>query len=101
MSSTNHSDLLVVGSGIVGLGHAVEAVRRGLTVTLVEREDRVVGASVRNFGHSCATAQAGVALDLARASRERWLELGRHAGFWVGTTGTVVVARADDELVLL
>ncbi|WP_248582962.1 TIGR03364 family FAD-dependent oxidoreductase [Nocardioides sp. InS609-2] len=101
MSSANHSDLLVVGSGIVGLGHAVEAVRRGLTVTLVEREDRVVGASVRNFGHSCATAQAGVALDLARASRERWLELGRHAGFWVGTTGTVVVARADDELVLL
>lgn len=101
MSTANHSDLIVVGSGIVGLGHAVEAVRRGLTVTVVEREDRVVGASVRNFGHGCVTAQAGVALDLARVTRERWLELGRDAGFWVGTTGTVVVARADDELALL
>lgn len=101
MSNTRHSDLIVVGSGIVGLGHAVEAVRRGLTVTVVEREDRVLGASIRNFGHGCITAQAGTALDLARQSRERWLELGRAAGFWVGETGTVVVARADDELALL
>lgn len=95
------SDLVVVGAGIVGLAHAVEAVRRGLSVTVVERDERPVGASIRNFGHGCVTAQAGRALDLALLARRRWLELGRTAGFWVGETGTVVVARADDEMAVL
>jgi FAD dependent oxidoreductase TIGR03364 len=95
------SDLVVVGAGIVGLAHAVEAVRRGLSVTVVERDERAVGASVRNFGHGCVTAQSGRALRLAAAARRRWVELGAAAGFWVGETGTVVVARADDEMAVL
>jgi FAD dependent oxidoreductase TIGR03364 len=94
-------DLVVVGAGIVGLAHAVEAVRRGLSVTVVERDERAVGASVRNFGHVCVTAQAGRALRLATAARRRWIELGAAAGFWVGETGTVVAARADDEMAVL
>lgn len=92
------SDLVVVGAGIVGLGHAVEAVRRGLTVTIVDRESEVVGASVRNFGHGCVTGQTGKARELAEESRRRWLQLAEVAGFWAQPTGTVVLARADDEL---
>lgn len=95
------TDLLVVGAGIVGLGCAVEAVARGLTVTVVEQEDRPLGASVRNFGHGCVTAQAGPAAAYATASRDRWLRLARAARFWAGETGTVVVARAEDELAVL
>ncbi|MFC4005358.1 TIGR03364 family FAD-dependent oxidoreductase [Prauserella oleivorans] len=95
------ADLVVVGGGIVGLGHAVEAVARGLTVTVVEREDRPLGASVRNFGHGCVTAQEGVAYRHALAARDRWLTLARRAGFWAAETGTVVVARAEDELEVL
>jgi FAD dependent oxidoreductase TIGR03364 len=95
------TDLVVVGAGIVGLAHAAEAVRRGLSVTVVERDERPVGASVRNFGHGCITAQSGRALRLATAARARWIELGAAAGFWVGETGTVVAARADDEMAVL
>jgi len=95
------TDLVVVGAGIVGLAHAAEAVRRGMTVTVVERDDRAVGASVRNFGHGCVTAQADRALGYATAARARWIELGAAAGFWVGETGTVVAARADDEMAVL
>ena len=94
-------DLVVVGAGIVGLAHAAEAARRGLSVTVVERDERAVGASVRNFGHGCVTAQAGRAFELAQAARARWIELGQAAGFWVGETGTTVVARADDEMAVL
>lgn len=94
-------DLVVVGAGIVGLAHAVEARRRGLSVTVVERDDRAVGASVRNFGHVCATAQTGRNLALARAARPRWIEVGRAAGVDVAESGAVVVARSPEEMAVL
>ncbi len=92
------TDLVVVGAGIVGLAHAVEAVRRGLSVTVVERDERAVGASVRNFGHGCITAQTGEVLALGERGRSTWLRLARDAGFWAAECGTVVVARSDEEL---
>ncbi len=95
------SDLIVVGAGIVGLAHAVEAVRRGLSVQIVERDAAAVGASVRNFGHACVTAQVGELFDLARRSREGWLDAAQQAGFWAPRAGAVVVARAQDELGVL
>lgn len=94
-------DLVVVGGGVVGLGHAIEAMERGWRVAVVERDDRAVGASIRNFGHACVTAQAGVGRVRAERSRARWLDLARRAGFWAREAGTVVVARADDELAVL
>lgn len=97
MTGTRASDLVVVGGGIVGLAHALEAVQRGMSVTLVERDDRPVGASVRNFGHGCLTAQAGEALGFAERARETWLRAGKAAGFGVAECGTVVVARAEEE----
>lgn len=88
---------MVVGAGIVGLAHAVEAVARGLSVTVVERDGRAVGASVRNFGHGCITAQEGEALGFGERARGTWLRMAREAGFWACESGTVVVARHEDE----
>lgn len=94
-------DVAVVGSGIVGLGAAYAAVRRGLRVVVVDRTDRPVGASIRNFGHLCIGAQDGPAGTYGEASRAIWLRLAADAGFWARESGTLVVARADDELALL
>jgi FAD dependent oxidoreductase TIGR03364 len=94
-------DVAVVGSGIVGLGAAYAAVRRGLRVVVVDRTDRPVGASIRNFGHLCIGAQDGPARTYGEASRAIWLRLAADAGFWARESGTLVVARADDELALL
>ena len=94
-------DVVVIGGGIVGIAHAIEAADRGLSVALIERDDPPVGASIRNFGHACVTAQAGDGRRRALRARERWLELAARAGFWAGKTGTVVVARASDELAML
>lgn len=96
-----HSDVLVVGAGVVGLGHAMHAVARGARVTVVERNPRALGASVRNFGHGCVTAQDGDALRFAVAARRHWLRAAADAGFWIRDAGTVVVARADDEYAVL
>lgn len=87
------ADLVVVGAGVVGLSHALHAVRAGLRVVVVERDERAVGASVRNFGHVCTTAQAGEVLELARVAREEWLRLAGDAVLPVQRHGTVVVAR--------
>lgn len=94
-------DVAVIGSGIVGLGAAYAAVRRGLRVVVVDRTDRPVGATIRNFGHLCIGAQDGAARVYGEASRALWLRLAADAGFWVRSDGTLVVARADDELALL
>ncbi|MFC4121722.1 TIGR03364 family FAD-dependent oxidoreductase [Nonomuraea zeae] len=95
------ADLVIVGAGIVGLAHAVHAVSRGLSVVVVERDERAVGASVRNFGHGCFTAQDGPALRYAMAARTAWLRLAAEAGLWLEEGGTVVVARAEDEYAVL
>ncbi|MGI8478381.1 MAG: TIGR03364 family FAD-dependent oxidoreductase [Gaiellaceae bacterium] len=92
------SDVAIVGAGIVGVAHAVDAVRRGLSVTVVERDDRPNGASVRNFGHLYPSAQAGFALQVALEARGRWLELADEAGFWLLESGTLLVARLPEEL---
>jgi len=93
-----HFDLAIVGAGIVGLAHAVEAAEHGLRVVVVDRDDRVRGASVRNFGHCFVTAQSGTALEYASTARTRWIELAREAEFWLATTGTLLVARLPEEL---
>ncbi|MFJ5957275.1 TIGR03364 family FAD-dependent oxidoreductase [Paenarthrobacter sp. NPDC092416] len=100
-TTSSPTDLLIVGAGIVGLAHAFEAVRRGLTVRIIERDARPNGASVRNFGHCCITAQEGRYLETAFTSREGWLAAAGEVGFWAPEAGAVVVARSHTELTVL
>lgn len=84
-------DIAVVGSGIVGLAHALEARRKGLSVTVIERDHRCVGASIRNFGFITVTGQgAGATWERARRSRDVWAEVApaarialEHRGLWL------------------
>ncbi|WP_029089015.1 TIGR03364 family FAD-dependent oxidoreductase [Brevibacterium album] len=99
--STAHSDIAVVGSGIVGLAHARAALRRGLTVTVIEADHEPVGASVRNFGHCCITGQTGIAAELAEAGREHWLSAASAAGFWARESGAYVAASSGAEMRVL
>ncbi len=105
MKSSNRTidvDVCVVGAGIVGLAHALEARRRGLTVALLDRDDHAAGASVRNFGHLFFTSVAdGAPFERAMLARERWLELIDRAGIHSVAGGTLIVARAPDEAALL
>ncbi|KQR47908.1 oxidoreductase [Microbacterium sp. Leaf161] len=107
MNGTQHSgsqhsaDLVVVGSGIIGLGAAYAAVRRGLTVIVIDRADAPVGATIRNFGHLCIGAQTGEARRYADLSRDLWLRLAHDADFWLRESGTLVAARHADEIAVL
>ncbi|WP_225733518.1 TIGR03364 family FAD-dependent oxidoreductase [Pseudoclavibacter sp. CFCC 13611] len=100
-ADADHFDLVVAGSGIVGLAYAYEGLQRGARVMVIDRAAEICGASVRNFGHACITAQSGIAREYADLARPRWLRLAREAGFAAAESGTVVVARSDEERALL
>ena len=50
-------DVAIVGAGIVGLAHALAAVRLGKRVIVIDRDARANGASIRNFGFVTVTGQ--------------------------------------------
>lgn len=96
------TDVLIVGAGIVGLAHALAAVRRGLTVRVIDRDAQANGASVRNFGFVTVTGQqAGDTWRRARRSRDVWAEIAPEAGIDIAHRGMMVaVRRPEAESVL-
>ena len=101
MPDDDSFDLAVVGAGIVGLAHAEAAAQRGLRVVVVERSTQITGSSVRNFGHVGVGMHVGDARHYADLSRGIWMRLAEAAGFWLRESGSIMVARADDELAVL
>lgn len=97
-----NTDTLIVGAGIVGLATAVASIRRGRSVTIVDRHHAPNGASIRNFGMVWPVGQPrGPLLDAALRAREIWLELAREVGFFCEQSGSMHLARRDDELAVL
>ncbi len=94
--------LAVVGAGIVGLGHALAAVRRGLSVVVIERDARPIGASIRNFGFVTVTGQRrGETWARAKRSAEVWQEVASRAGIAVEHSGLLVLARRPEAAAVI
>jgi len=90
-------DVAIVGAGILGLAHALAAVRRGKRVVVIERDIRANGASIRNFGFITVTGQAaGDCWRHARKSRDIWLEVAEAAGISIEHRGLVLAARRPE-----
>ncbi|RON56562.1 TIGR03364 family FAD-dependent oxidoreductase [Pseudomonas frederiksbergensis] len=99
---TQHQDMLIVGAGILGLSHAYAAAKRGLKVTVFERSETPLGASVRNFGQALVTGQPpGPMLELAKASRDIWGHWANVAGLQLKRNGSYLFARTEAEEHLL
>jgi FAD dependent oxidoreductase TIGR03364 len=95
---TTDYDVGVVGAGILGLAHAYHLARRGLRVVVFERHPRARGASVRNFGMIWPIGQpSGPMYELARRSRDLWLEVLQASGLWHARSGSLHVAYHPDE----
>jgi FAD dependent oxidoreductase TIGR03364 len=95
--------VVIVGGGILGTMHAVEARRRGWEVTQLERDPEPRSATVRNFGMIWISGRApGRELAAALASRHRWSELGAlidDIGF--RADGSLTCVERDDEVAVL
>jgi FAD dependent oxidoreductase TIGR03364 len=90
-------DVIVVGAGIVGLAHALVAAERGLSVAVVERDARCIGASIRNFGFVTVTGQrAGDTWRRARRARDIWARVADEARIPVLHRGLWLLARRPE-----
>jgi D-hydroxyproline dehydrogenase subunit beta len=73
---SRHTDLVVVGAGIVGAACAYYAAREGLAVTIVERGPIVSGTTGAGEGNILVSdKEPGAELDLALLSSRQWREL--------------------------
>lgn len=96
------AEVAVVGGGIVGLAIAYACAKRGRTVTLFEKGDFAIGASIRNFGMLWPVGQRmGVAHDRAMLSRQIWLEVIQKAGLWHAPSGSLHLTYSPDEMAVL
>jgi FAD dependent oxidoreductase TIGR03364 len=95
--------VVIVGGGILGTMHALEACRRGWEVVHLEADVGPRRASVRNFGLVWVSGRAaGPELDLAIRAGELWEQLAVHSpavGF--RPDGSITVARHPGELALM
>ena len=100
--SETHFDLAVVGAGVVGLAHALAAVRLGKRVVVVDRDAQANGASVRNFGFVTVTGQArGEVWRRARRTRAIWDEIAPQAGIPILQRGLLLLAQRPEARAVL
>jgi FAD dependent oxidoreductase TIGR03364 len=95
--------VVVVGGGVLGTMHALQARSRGIDVVHLEREAGPRGASVRNFGLVWVSGRAaGAELALAQRARTLWQEIGAVVpGTGFRPHGSLTLASDDAELALL
>ncbi|CAN5329586.1 TIGR03364 family FAD-dependent oxidoreductase [soil metagenome] len=90
---------IIIGAGIVGLATARALAIRGYKVTVFERNERAVGASIRNFGMVWPIGQeTGPLFERAMLSRNIWKQLCTEAGIWHDEVGSLHLAYHEDEL---
>jgi len=89
---------IVIGAGIVGLAMARSLAERGYSVTVFERNERAVSASIRNFGMVWPVGQPnGLLYERALRSKSIWQQVCREAGLWSDEVGSLHLAYNDLE----
>ncbi|MBT9483415.1 TIGR03364 family FAD-dependent oxidoreductase [Sediminibacterium sp.] len=93
---------IVVGAGIVGLATARTLFNNGFSVTIIDKTERAVGASIRNFGMVWPIGQpAGELYQLAKKSSQIWKDICDGTGMWYSNSGSLHVAYSIEEWMVL
>ena len=93
-----HKNAIVIGAGILGLATARSLAMRGYKVTVFERNEKCVGASIRNFGMIWPVGQPnGLLYERALRSKTIWKEVCKDAGLWFDEVGSLHLAYNNPE----
>jgi FAD dependent oxidoreductase TIGR03364 len=95
--------VVIVGGGVIGTMHALEAVRRGWEVVHLEADAGPRRASVRNFGLVWVSGRAGgEELELALRARQLWQSTAAAVpGVGFRANGSLTVATDPAQLALM
>ncbi len=89
---------IVAGAGIAGLATARALCLKGYDVTVIERGEKAVGASVRNFGMIWPIGQPeGELFEAALRSKTIWKDIADSSGLWYNESGSLHLAYHPDE----
>lgn len=89
---------IVIGAGIVGLAMARSLSEKGYAVTVFERNEKAVSASIRNFGMVWPIGQPnGNLYERALRSKSIWKQVSVEAGLWHNEVGSLHLAYNDLE----
>lgn len=94
-------DVTIVGSGIIGIAHAYECLKRGLKVALFEKDARPRGASVQNFGQIVPSGFASKWQVYGRLSLDTYKYIQEKSDISVREGGSIYLASNTEELSLL
>ncbi|MBC7509166.1 MAG: TIGR03364 family FAD-dependent oxidoreductase [Ferruginibacter sp.] len=93
---------IVVGAGILGLATARALCLKGYSVTVIDKSEKAVGASVRNFGMLWPVGQPdGILYNRALRSKTIWKDIADSIGLWYDEVGSLHVAYHQDEWTVL
>lgn len=93
-----HKSAIVIGAGIVGLAMARSLAERGYAVKVFERNEKSVGASIRNFGMLWPIGQPnGQLYERALLSKSIWKQVCNEAGLWYEEKGSLHLAYHELE----
>ena len=98
--SSRAYDAVIIGAGIVGAACAVECVREGLSVAIVEAGIVGGGATAAGMGHLVVMDDSEAQFALTRYSQQLWNELSAELPREVehDACGTIWVAADDEEM---
>ena len=89
---------IVIGAGIVGLATARALAVRGYKVKVIERNEKAIGASIRNFGMIWPIGQPdGKLYERAMLSKNIWKNVCDDANIWYDEVGSLHLAYVKDE----
>ena len=90
---------IVVGAGILGLATARALGEKGYAVTVIEKSQFSLGASIRNFGMLWPVGQPdGKLYDRAVRTKEIWLDYLKDANIKYNSCGSLHLAYCQEEM---
>ncbi len=101
--NSNHADVIVIGSGVLGAFHAYFAAQKGYKTLLLERNALPTDASTRNFGMvvQSIVETEGEWAEYAHATREIYQAIQQECDISVNIPGSLYLASTEAERVVL
>lgn len=95
------ADLIVVGGGILGTFHALHALKKGLKVLQIEKDNFPVGSTVRNFGQIVPSGMADRWFNFGVKGLEFYQDIQSKTDIGIRNNGSIYIASDNDEVQII